>query len=119
MSLAEQWTRWRPEIAKACDGSHHSIESIEQAIAEGRSHVLLVPGGCMVVELVNYPRQRACQVMWAAGTLAALVAGLELVHTWAKAQGCTEMLIEGHPGWVRALRGIGYRPWSATVRKAL
>jgi hypothetical protein len=29
------------------------------------------------------------------------------------------MLVEGHAGWARALKDIGYRPWSVTVRKAL
>lgn len=113
------WERWRPEIAKACDGSHHTIEGIERDIAEGRAHLLTTPDCCFVVELVDYPAERACQGLWCAGTLEAIKAASPLLENWARANGCTEMLVEGHPGWARALKDIGYRPWSVTVRKAL
>jgi hypothetical protein len=113
------WERWRPEIAKACDGSHHTIEGIERELAEGRAHLLTQPDCCFIVEVVAYPTETACQVMWAAGSLPALTQNLVLVERWAKANGCSEMLIEGHPGWARALKDLNYRRWSVTVRKAL
>jgi hypothetical protein len=113
------WSRWRPEIAKACDGSHHTIAAIERDIAGGRLHVLTLPACCYVVELVDYPAERACQITWAAGELNELVAGLTRVHTWAKAHNCTEMLVEGHPGWKRALQASGYGLWSVTLKRAL
>lgn len=113
------WARWRPKIAAACDGAHHTIDSIEGSLACGRAHLLTLPDCCFVVELADYPQARACQVMWAAGALEAVVAGAPRLHAWAKAQGCTEMLVEGRAGWIRALKDIGYRPWSVTLRKAL
>lgn len=113
------WTLWRPEIAKACDGSHHSIVSIEAQIASGRAFVLADDACCYVVELVDYPQERACQITWAAGTLPQIKANLPKVHAWAKAQGCSEMLVEGHAGWARALRDLEYKPWSVTLRRAL
>jgi hypothetical protein len=63
------WADWRGEIAKACDGSHHTIESIEKTIADGTAHVLVDEGCCYIVEVNDYPTERACQVMWAAGDL--------------------------------------------------
>lgn len=114
-----EWARWRPEIAKAADGSHHTIEDIEQSLTEGRSRLLTLPACCYVVELVDYPAERACQITWAAGELEALVEGLPRVHAWAKQQGCTEMLVEGHPGWKRALAASGYGLWSITLRRPL
>lgn len=113
------WARWRPRIAAACDGSHHTIDSIEANLVAGRAHLLTLPDCCFVVELADYPAARSCQVMWAAGGLAAIVEATPRLHAWAKAQGCTEMLVEGRGGWTRALKDIGYRPWSVTLRKAL
>lgn len=113
------WAFWRDRVAQAVDGSHHTIESIERSLVEGRAQLLTLPDCCFVVELADYPAARACQVMWAAGTLEAILAASARLHAWARAQGCSEMLVEGHAGWTRALKDIGYRPWSVTLRKAL
>lgn len=113
------WQRWWPEFAKACDGSHHTIETIEAQLANG-STCLLERGGCAyIVSIEKYPTQTACQVWWAAGDLQGLVDQLPLVHEWARTNGCTEMLIEGAPAWQKALQPLGYRTWSVTLRKAL
>lgn len=113
------WSQWRGEFAKACDGTHHTIESIERSIVEGRSHLLFGDGCCLIAEIHDYPKERACQLTWAAGSIEALKRASPYVDLWALSQGCTEILIEGHAGWARALRDVGYRPWSVTVRKAL
>jgi hypothetical protein len=113
------WTEWRGEIAKACDGSHHSIESIEALIDRGVLKPLFADGCCFLVELQDYPGERACQVMWAAGELSAVIAAVPDLHAWARLHGCTEMLVEGRPGWARSLRQLDYRPWSVTLRRRL
>lgn len=113
------WSEWRDEIAKACDGSHHTIESIEADISAGRLIPLYNDGCVYLVEIATYPTERACQIMWAAGDLPAILAGLDDVHAWARLHGCTEMLVEGHPGWKRALQSHDYGVWSVTLRRAL
>lgn len=113
------WAHWRDEIAKACDGSHHTIESIERQIVAGRLHVLEPRDCCLLVEIVDYPEQRACQVMWAAGDLTAILAAAPDVEAWAQLHACTEMLVESRPAWARALQPIGYRPWAVILRKPI
>jgi hypothetical protein len=113
------WERWRPEIAKACDGTHWTVEAIERAIIEGRAQALLRDDCCLIVEIQDYPAERACQVMWAAGDLDAILRAEPHLAEWAKARNCTEMLVESRPAWARALKPLGYEPWSMTVRKAL
>jgi hypothetical protein len=113
------WARWRPEIAKACDGSHHTIESIDAEIEAGRLIPLTNKGCIYLVRVLDYPTERSCQVEWAAGDLEAILAGMDDLHTWARARDCTEMLVEGHPGWKRALESEGYGQWSVTLRRPL
>lgn len=113
------WTRWRGEIAKACDGSHHTIESIEATLQTGQAQLLEAGGCCFIVEVQDYPQARACQVMWTAGTLDAIERSLPDLDAWAKLQGCTEILEEGHPGWGRVLKRHGWEKWSVTMRKPL
>jgi hypothetical protein len=113
------WADWRDQIASACDGSHWTIDGIEQQIAMGRLHILEPKDCCLLVEVVDYPGARACQVMWAAGNLTSILAASRDVEAWARLQGCTEMLAESRPAWGRALQRIGYSPWSVTSRKPL
>jgi hypothetical protein len=113
------WAHWRAELAKACDGSHHTIESLEAEIAAGRHEALVGEGCCFVVEVAEYPAARACQVWWAAGDLAAITAALPALHAWAAARGCDEMLVEGNPAWSRVLKPHGYGAWSVTLRRPL
>lgn len=116
---ASDWAAWRGEIAKACDGSHQTIDSIEADIAEGRALPVYGQGCCFIVEIHQYPGVRSCQVTWGAGELKPILAAMPHLHDWARGRGCTEMLIEGRAGWARALRDLGYETWSVTVRKAL
>jgi hypothetical protein len=113
------WERWRPEIAKAVDGSHHTIESIDRQLAEGNLYPWFAEDCCLLLSFVQYPSERTCQVMWAAGDLGAVLAQSDAVDAFARGAGCTEILIESRPAWGRALKSLGYRPWSVTVRKAL
>jgi hypothetical protein len=113
------WAAWREEFAKACDGSHWTIEAIEAEVASGDSLPLYGEGCCFIVQVHQYPQARACQITWAAGTLESILAELPKVQQWARSHGCTEMLVEGHLGWQRALKSQGYRPWSVTLRKPI
>lgn len=113
------WSLWREQIARACDGSHHTIESIEAQIAAGVLTVLTTQRACYLVQVETYPTEIACQIMWAAGELGAVLEDLSHVHAWAILNGCTEMLVEGRPGWERALKPAGYSPWSITLRRPL
>ena len=113
------WARWRDEFAKACDGSHHSIESIEAQLNQGLWKFLEGADCAFVVEVQDYLEVRACQVWWGAGSLPAIIAALPDLHAWARSQDCTEMLVEGNPAWARVLKAEGYGLWSVTLRRAL
>lgn len=114
-----EWVRWKPELAKACDGSHFTIEGIEANLNAGIWRLLTAENCCYVAEVQTYPAQVTCTLWFAAGDIEALVNGLPDVEAWAKLNGCKEMLIEGPLGWKRVLAPLGYAPWSITLRKGL
>lgn len=113
------WEHWRDEFARAVDGSYHSIEGIEASLADGRCEFLDAGDCAFVVEIVRYPKTTACQVLWTAGTIEAILNAGDGLHAWAMLKGCDEMLIEGNPAWQRALKHRGYEVWSVTLRKPL
>lgn len=118
MADADLWARWRPEIAKAAIGDHHTLESIEASLAERRALLWATPAACLVVEFHRFPGgAHACQVRWAAGSKDTVLAALADLEAEAKAMGCTEMLIEARPAWSRLLKDSGYDQWSVTTRK--
>lgn len=114
-----EWLRWKPELAKACDGSHFTIEGIEANLQAGFWRLLAHDDCCYVAEIQTYPAQVTCTLWFVAGDIPALIAGLPDVEAWAKLNGCREMLIEGPMGWKRVLAPLGYAPWSITLRKGL
>lgn len=114
------WSRWRGEIAKAADPAFYPIEGIEADIRSGKSQLWMLPNCCVISEIVDYPGEKVCQCLWAAGDLSEILSDLSpKLEAWAKAQGCQSMLVESREGWARALKPLGYKPWSVTVRKAL
>lgn len=113
------WVRWRPELEKACDGGHQTIESIEANLQSGLWRLLTAENCCYVVEVQAYPAETSCTIWFAAGDLNGCARGLADVEAWARLNGCTEILIEGPLGWKRTLAPLGYSAWSITLRKAL
>lgn len=119
MDVAELWARWRPKIASAT-GDHQTIESIEALLASGAYHLWATERCCFVLEFVDYPGgAKAAQLLWAAGSIEALLDELPRLEDFMRKAGRTEILIEGPAGWARVLRNAGYNPWSVTTRKEL
>lgn len=120
MDAVEAWARWRPELEKAASGGHQTIESIEADIREGHAKLWATDDCCMVVEFRRYAGGAfACRILWAAGDIEALKRDVWKLEEGAKSIGCTELQIEGRPGWERIARDNGFRPWAVTVRKEL
>jgi hypothetical protein len=71
-----------------------------------------------LTEIVAYPHQRWCRIVFAAGEdLGLCRAGLALIEAWARARGCAGVEIEGRAGWERVL--AGYARDTIILRKEL
>lgn len=114
------WDRWRPEIAKAVNPDFFSIEGIERSICEGRSQLWMLSDSCVITEIVTYQSGPVCQCTWAAGDLAQILGEMASnIEAWARSVGCKSILVESRQGWAKALKPLGYEPFSVTVRKTL
>lgn len=70
-----------------------------------------------ITELIEYPRERACRLIFAAGEIGRVLEGQELVEAWARSQGCASIEIEGRRGWERMAPGFAFE--SALLRRRL
>lgn len=117
--MGAQWAKWRPMLADAMDGSHHRIEEVERGVFQHRLQFWPGEKAAMVTEIVDYSGAKAIQVMWMAGDIEDAIAMAPGISAFGRLMGCTEVLIEGRPGWQRVLKPHGFELWSVTLRKAL
>lgn len=111
--------RCRPWIEAALEysGGTHVWEDIVDGLTSGRMQLWPAPKGCLVTEIISYPRKRVVNVFLGGGELEQLADMHEAVIAWAKGQGCTAATINGRKGWERAFKGRGWVPLHVTLGK--
>ncbi len=120
--IAAVWPRVEPLLARATTRTRGRVSTAAlRARLEARDMQLWISEplrAACVTEIVAYPHQRWCRVVFAAGEgLDLCRAGLTMIEAWARARGCTGVEIEGRAGWARALHG--YAPQDIILRKEL
>lgn len=70
-----------------------------------------------ITEIIVYPHERACRLIFAAGDLERVLQGQGLVEAWARSEGCASIEIEGRKGWERI--APGFRLESVLLRRRL
>ena len=101
--------RCRPWIEAALEysGGTHEYEDIVKGIQEGRMQLWPAARGCIVTEIVVYPRVKAINIFLAGGELDQILDMDEDVKAWAKDQGCTQAHMSGRLGWKKPLAPLG------------
>ncbi|MBX6322976.1 MAG: hypothetical protein IRY94_14195 [Rhodospirillaceae bacterium] len=120
--IAAVWPRVEPLLARATGRTRGCVSTAavrERLAARDMQLWITEPlRAACVTEIVAYPHQRWCRVVFAAGEdLALCRAGLAVIEAWARAEGCAGVEIEGRPGWRRVLPG--YRAGDIILRKEL
>ena len=109
--LGEELSRcrgWIEDALEYCNGTH-IFEDVVKAIAESRMQLWPAPRGCMVTEIVVYPRKKVLNIFLAGGELDQLLDMNEDITAWAKAQGCTGGTMIGRVGWKKVLEPMGWK----------
>ena len=117
--LVDELERLRPEIAEALNTPAAATSSTTSSSygAAGTGRLWTTPGSFMLVES-RYPR-RCTTTFLAGGVLEELVALHDEVIAAALDDGACKLTLTGRKGWVRALKGWGWREVMTTVEKEI
>ncbi len=113
--------RCRPWIEAALEysGGTHEFEDVAKGIVEGNMQLWPSARGCIVTEIVIYPRKKVLNVFLGGGELDQLLDMHNDVTDWAKSYGCEALSITGRFGWKNPLKAYGWKPLHASFQKEI
>lgn len=97
------------EDALEYSGGTHTFQDIADGVAEGRMQLWPAPRGCIVTEIVVYPRKKYLNLFLAGGELDQLLDMNESITAWAKQWGCDGGMMSGRSGWKKPLEKLGWK----------
>ena len=75
------------------------------------------PRGCIVTEIVVYPRKRVLNLFLAGGELDQIVDMNNDITAWAVKNDCTAGTMSGRIGWKKVLEPLGWKQMYTTFQK--
>ena len=119
--LSDELERCRPWIEAALEysGGTHYFEDIVKNIAECKMQLWPADRGCIVTEIVVYPRKKVINIFLAGGDLDQILDMDKDVRAWAKEQGCTGATMSGRLGWKKPLAPLGWEFQLASFAKEI
>ena len=117
----DELARCRPWIEAALEysGGTHNFDDVVSGLAEGKMQLWPAPKGCIVTEIVVYPRKKVLNVFLGGGELEQLMDMHKDVIAWSEAQGCVAVTITGRYGWKKPLTKHGWKPLHASYVKEI
>ena len=98
------------EAALEYSGGTHDFSDIVEGISSGTMQLWPAPKGCIVTEIVIYPKKKVLNVFLGGGELEQIMDMHIDVINWAKAQGCSALTMTGRLGWKKPLALHGWNP---------
>jgi hypothetical protein len=105
------------EAALEYSGGTHNFDDVVEGLKSGVLQLWPTPRGCIVTEIVLYPRKRVLNVFLGGGELDQILDMHTDVVDWAKAQGCTALTMSGRAGWKKSVAPHGWKPQHSTYVK--
>lgn len=101
-------------------GGTHDLQDVFDGIAAGEYQFWWHPDGCIVTEVLDYPKMRVAHHWLAGGSMEAMQELEARIDEWARSQGCGRVTLAGRLGWTRTfLRDRGYSPFWTVMAKEL
>ena len=103
-------TRCRPWIEAALEysGGTHDFIDVVEGLYKGTMQLWPAEKGCIVTEIVVYPKKKMLNVFLGGGNLEQILDMHQDVIEWAKAQGCEALTMTGRFGWKKPLEKHGW-----------
>lgn len=116
-NLDSELERCRPwiEAALALSGGTHLFQDVVECVKLGTMQFWNAPKGCMVTEILEYPRKKVFHIFLAGGELDQIKDFSDSVIYFGKLNGCTAMTLAGRRGWVKALADLGWEEKFTTM----
>ena len=118
-SPIDELTRCRAWIEAALEysGGTHNFDDVAEGLASGKMQLWPAPKGCIVTEIVVYPRKKVLNVFLGGGELEQIMDMHQDVITWAKSQGCEALAMTGRFGWKKPLERHGWKTMHSSYVK--
>jgi len=113
LSRCKEWI----EAALQHSGGTHDFWDIVEGVYEKRMQLWAAERGCLVTEIVHFPKKKVLNVFLGGGELEQLADMHTNVIAWGKEQGCTGASICGRAGWVRAFKKYGWKQKYTVITK--
>ena len=105
------------EAALSYSGGTHGFDDVVAGLQKGTLQLWPTPRGCIVSEIVVYPKLKQLNIFLGGGELDQILEMHEDVIAWAKAQGCSALTMTGRFGWKKPLKAYGWQPLHASYVK--
>jgi hypothetical protein len=112
----ERCREWIEAALEYCGGTHNFSDT-EEGLRSGLMQLWPSPRGCIVTEIVVYPRKKMLNIFLAGGELDQILEMDDSVKDWAKSQGCAAATATGRFGWKKPLKAYGWTPIHASYVK--
>lgn len=117
--IVEHFERCKVWLEAALEGGFYSIDDVARALAENRAQLWPGANAAIVTEIDTMAQSRVCRVWLAGGDMAEILDMSRGLESWARLQGCTEVLVEGRKGWEKTLAERGYKHFSVVLKKKI
>ena len=120
-SLSDDLVRCRPWIEAALEysGGTHDYFDVCQAVFTGKMQLWAAEKGCMVTEIVVYPKKKVLHIFLAGGELDQILDMEGSLIEWGKMQGCSSLTLAGRKGWIRTLKDRNWNECFSVVGKEI
>lgn len=112
----ERCRPWIEDALQYCGGTHH-FDDIAAGVYAGRMQLWPAPRGCIVTEIVVYPRKKVLNLFLAGGELDQLVDMNNDITAWAIKNKCAAGTMSGRIGWKKVLEPLGWKQMYTTFQK--
>lgn len=109
MSELDKCRDWIGDALKYARGTH-TVDDVIDGIKAGSFQLWPSDRGCIVTQIVNCPRKRSLNFFLAGGEMDQIKDMYASCVEFAKANGCTALLISGRKGWQRVWKSEGFEP---------
>ena len=109
--LNDDLEKCRPwiEAALVYTGGTHEWDDIVDSIAKGTMQLWAADRGCIVTEIVVYPRKKVLNIFLAGGELDQILDMDNDVKKWAEQHGCSAATMSGRIGWKKPLAPLDWK----------